>query len=570
MAFNTQEQQLIRWGAANGKTKEEVMLAISNLRAGIQPKQPEQEEEEKPSFLADLGGDVVETAQGLGGAISQFGQTSQDIAQRQADGETGFLGGTFQRLGAVGRLVGETAGQAVTGLGKAILPQKAEEAIGETVGAGVRAVVESPFGQEVGRQFEQLTPEQQRNVEAAGGIAEGVLTIGFAPILGRVNVGARTFLKEADDVLARSRQSVSDANIPKITVPETKSLLKDVRFQLSDIDPQVRTALERSNFDEVNRYFQQAKNAATDPAKATPFDLVALQAEQANKVISEALSNATKGKQRIISEVGTEPVPGNIINDVMSSSIQKMQERFGAKIAADGTIAPVQGRTLVLDSADQKLVSQYVSEMNALGVSPTARQIDDFIDRWQGQLYKQTQTFEKVGAASDPVISELRQATGSLNDSLKNVVGNGYSEVNSRIRGLLTLQDEINRGLGVIRTVDAAGNPIEIATKGAGFVKRLFSPSGENTRRVFEQIKQETGIDLFKDATLAKFAMESAGDVRQRSLLQNLGVAVDTAAELDLTKPLSLIKFIRERADLDAQELANEVIRRSNAASSAQ
>ena len=95
-------------------------------------------------------------------------------------------------------------------------------------------------------------------------------------------------------------------------------------------------------------------------------------------------------------------------------------------------------------------------------------------------------------------------------------------------------------------------------------MKRLFSPIGGDTRRIFAEIQAETGVDLVKEATLAKFAMEGVGDVRQASLLKQLDVLSQDAAELDITKPLSLVRFIRERADLDAQELANEIIRRAS------
>ena len=236
------------------------------------------------------------------------------------------------------------------------------------------------------------------------------------------------------------------------------------------------------------------------------------------------------------------------------TGIQRVGEKFGASISAKGDIVQAKGRTLQLDSSDQKLVSEYFRRLNSLGVSPTMKQVDDFVDWSQSQLYKQSKTVSKYEVASEPVVRELRSIEGELNTRLKTAVGSGYGEVNARVSRLIELQDELSRALGAD------------ARKGGGLMKRLFSSTGGDVRRVFQEIQNETGVDLVKEATLAKFAMEGVGDVRQASLLKQLDVLSQEAAQFDLTKPLSLVKFIRERADLDAQELANEIIRRASAA----
>ena len=118
---------------------------------------------------------------------------------------------------------------------------------------------------------------------------------------------------------------------------------------------------------------------------------------------------------------------------------------------------------------------------------------------------------------------------------------------------MIEQEDELSRVLGAD------------ADKGASLMKSLFSPTGERTRRIFQEVYDETGIDLFKEATLARFAGESVGNPNVRSLLKQIDVAAQEAVTIDITRPLSIIKFIRERADLDAQDLANEIIRRSQA-----
>jgi hypothetical protein len=352
-----------------------------------------------------------------------------------------------------------------------------------------------------------------------------------------------------------SQSLARNAGKAKEVVEETpnklKSLASDARFNLSDIDPQTETALKRATTDEVNTYFQQAKNAATDTRKPTPLEIVGSRVEEAHDVVGEAIKKAGQGKRSILSKVETQKVSGNVINDTMSEGIQKMSEKYGIRIAADGSITPLQGRVATLDDVDARLVTEYYAKLNKLGVSPTVRQIDDFVDWAQGQLYKQSKSLSTLDSADKAVIADLKQVTGSLNSRLKTEVGNGYAEVNQRISQLLDMQDELSRALGAD------------ARKGGGLVKRLFSPTGGRTREIFEQVRLETGIDLDKEANLARFAMDKVGDVRQKSLLEKLDAGFEDAAEIDLTKPMSLIRFIKGRLAMDDQELANEIIRRS-------
>ena len=94
-------------------------------------------------------------------------------------------------------------------------------------------------------------------------------------------------------------------------------------------------------------------------------------------------------------------------------------------------------------------------------------------------------------------------------------------------------------------------------------MKRVFSPTSGNTRPMFEQIKVETGIDLVKEATLAKFAMESVGDFKQRSLLENIVGGLESAEQFQPLNPASWYRTGKELIDLDGQDLANEVMRRN-------
>lgn len=416
-------------------------------------------------------------------------------------------------------------------------------AAGMVAGAGVG------FGREVGQNLmdeKQGVDILQPGVETAAGLV-------LPPALKAFTGVARSVLAPSFEVLENSikRNTPAIQETLEQSPSKLKSVLKNLRFNISDIDPQIETALKRSNTDEVNKYFQQAKNAATDTRKPTPLELAGDRAEEAYDVIGEAIKKAGEGKRTILNQVANNRVSGNVVNDTMSEGIQRMSEKYGVRIVADGTIEAQSGRVAQLDGADAKLVSEYFNKLNKLGVSPTVRQIDDFVDWSQSQLYKQSKSLSTLDAADRAVVADLKQITGSLNGRLKNEVGNGYAEVNARMSELLDMQDELSKALGAD------------ARKGGGLMKRLFSPTGGQTRSMFDQIYKETGIDLDKEANLARFAMDSVGDTRQKSLLKSIDETLVSSSEIDLTRPVTLVKFIRERADLDAQELANEIIRRS-------
>lgn len=66
MAFNTKENEIIKWGLANGKSKQEVEQAITNFRTGVIPPKPEVKE---PNYLQRVNEDIKQG----------FGQAGSDI-----------------------------------------------------------------------------------------------------------------------------------------------------------------------------------------------------------------------------------------------------------------------------------------------------------------------------------------------------------------------------------------------------------------------------------------------------------------------------------------------------------
>ena len=114
----------------------------------------------------------------------------------------------------------------------------------------------------------------------------------------------------------------------------------------------------------------------------------------------------------------------------------------------------------------------------------------------------------------------IKETIRDLNERAKDIGGDQYKEANAAYSETRDIYDTLSKALGTD------------ANKGAALMKQLFSPAGAMARNLFADIKRLTGIDLVNEATLAKNAMETAGDVRQKSLLGDIiGNGVPTSAK---------------------------------------
>ncbi|MFS4438596.1 hypothetical protein ACMA5I_10310 [Paracoccaceae bacterium GXU_MW_L88] len=527
MALTATEIEILRGAKREGLSKEQALAKMTSFR------QQSPQSTSTASRFSDAGSDLKEGFLGVGDDLYQRGENIADTVKAGAQNKQSVWETGLQTVGQVLGGAGDVAYRAVSTPIKAMMSQDTEDRIAETASSAINATGLPEYR-------ENLTERGQRNFDASLGFLELAGAKGVSPAV-------KSSLKGADDVLSAARNAVPKAP----TVTDVRSALRDVRFNLSDIDPQAETAIKRATFDEINRYAQYAKNAKLDSKKATPLEIVGSKAEEAYELFDASITKATEAKKRLISETGSSTLAPETLSTIKTSIADTLRDRFGVTQTEDG-FQIVEGRAGRLDTADERLLSEFTTRLNSLGEAPTLQQVDDFIDGMQSQLYKQSKTVSRLDAADSKVVGTLKGLTGEINGALKESVGNGYAEINARISKLLDLQDEISRGLG------ADGR------KGGGFVKRLFSPTGGNTRRIFEEIRKETGIDLDKEANLARFFMDNVGDNRQKSLLKELDNSIKDFSKFSFTEPASWANWLRERVDLDAQELANEIVRRIN------
>jgi hypothetical protein len=148
------------------------------------------------------------------------------------------------------------------------------------------------------------------------------------------------------------------------------------------------------------------------------------------------------------------------------------------------------------------------SRLETLAKNPTFSRVDDTIDYIQEILYKGSK--DMTVPINKKVEGILKKVTADLNEGLKRTGGQEYRDINSQYAKIIGVRNDLNKLLG------PKGN------RGGSLMKRVFSPSDAGTKKLFALVKEITGVDLVDEATLAKFAMENAGDARQSSLLEEV------------------------------------------------
>lgn len=293
---------------------------------------------------------------------------------------------------------------------------------------------------------------------------------------------------------------------------------------ISPIPESVKTELTRGKLennqpkqlaivDRTKTYLQAAEDAVKDNSKPTPLELAGQRGEDALSNLKDILKQHGENKDAVLVENGTKTVP---ITDVGFKLQDLAEKRLGTQFLIDGegnislTDAPGRKSLIKTSSSDTKIINMIHKILKDLGENPTLQEVNDAVDAVQGELYK------TKGVGAEPINgkteSVAKQVVGDLNERAKEVGGDAYKEANARYSEAREVYDVLNQSLGTD------------ANKGAALMKQLFSPAGSKARNLFAEIKRLTGIDLVNEATLAKHAMETAGDARQKSLLEKYGI----------------------------------------------
>lgn len=348
-------------------------------------------------------------------------------------------------------------------------------------------------------------PEASKDLESLGNIGQ----LGMYASMARP--GADTGVKEGMSNAANAVKDTAGSAISKVAELPKDAITK-VQNAATSIPKSVETELVKGEPNtmaaRVQEYSKAAKEAMADNSKSTPMELAGQKAEGALKSMNDQIKTLGQQKTALTTAKGAMDT-GSIIKDSFNNLKSDLSDRLGVRINKDGDLVNAKGRVSSLPKgADTTLLKTTLGKFGEVMKNPTFQKVDDLIDSVQGELYKRT------GVGAEPVNTQvqgiLKSTLGSLNDSLKEIGGTKYSNLNSQLSDLMDTRDMLNKGLGTD------------ANKGAALMKQLFSPNGTMSKNLFADVKRLTGTDLTSEATLAKWAMDNSGDVRQASLLKQV------------------------------------------------
>lgn len=232
MAFNDKEQQIIRWGAQNGKTQPEIEAAITKLRAtnAITPA-IEQNAPSEP-FLK--------------GIVSDFKARTDNAANSQLkalEGQQTDASAAFQTIAQGFGFMGDIGARVFS----AITP----DPLGKLGIDALQKAIATPSVQEAitkYQSFKEANPELAANLEAAGLIAPGLLAPGAA------NATVKTALNVAGRS-AKALNGITKIGAEGITEAASKAVNPEALMQrVARISKSKQTAFEERAGESVGKY----------------------------------------------------------------------------------------------------------------------------------------------------------------------------------------------------------------------------------------------------------------------------------------------------------------------------
>lgn len=404
------------------------------------------------------------------------------ISSASTQTPTAPLKGVGQKAKEFGIGFAKGAGASLQGLqdlgqrGLAVIdPTQNLEQVRQTT--GIKPLAEANFGAKTG-------------YEKAGKATEFVAELLFPTNKAGLFAKGEKVLAGSLDNLAEKATSISD------DVIEGGVKVKDRLIQIaSNLDDKTKTALTRTSKEVFDTVVEQGKKAMTDDRITTPIENVGKSlVEQAQKV-----------KNRL-SQIGKQK--GEVLNKA-KNAYQDVSKEVG------DTILNLRKQATQLGEDDAKFVNGIIDRLKPYLNKGKLKDVDMLIDDIQDQIYKLSDS-DKAVQLTDRVMGIVRNGIEGLNGKIQTKVGGSYQNLNKQYSQLYRLLTDVNRAVG--RKGEKAGS----------FMKQFFSPAGQTAKNLVAEMEKITGVDFSRDARLAKFVMETLGDKRAESLLEQIPKNVPT------------------------------------------
>lgn len=441
---------------------------------------------QRQGFIQETIQDVRETGQGIAQDISERADTTGDIAQAQERGEQGFLRSAFQRFGQGAGAVSDVIGRAVTGAGKALLPQRAEEAIGGAFEAGVERVAEIPQVQNILSRFQEIKqtdPALARDIDAALGISTLGLDVATAGLGGRATKTAVKGVGKAGDIAGSG-------------ISKAGSLARRGVFEIEG-------ALTGTSQETLEEAFRAARTGgkqlddftASLRGQVTPEQLVDNVRDATNVIQARKTQNFTNA---------FEPIADTTVTVNVRDSVASKLKDFGITVSDDGTLNFANSKFRRTPQAQAK-ISQMFDEVSRLTGDKTLREIDTT----RQVLRELTLTGDDASARSANAL--ITDAINSVRTSGKQV--DGYGDLLAKFGEDAEFLTELQRSLatGDRATIDTAYRRLATSLK----------TNNERRMNLIRELDEVTG-----GALLGEIAGQQLSEVLPRGLFRQIAAGM--------------------------------------------
>lgn len=369
---------------------------------------------DKPGFFQDFVQDIKETGSALKKTFTgaQRDIANVDIAQEEGQGGAESR---FQRFGRRAGGISEAIGDIVTGAGKAVLPQGAEEAIQSGFEKVVTPIAQSDPVQTIFERYQSLDEKDRRNVDAALGI--GSLMFDFATISPAGKVGAKV-----GETAVRGAEKVAEAPI-KIAAKAGERVASE---GLGFTTGAGREVIEQA-FRSEDPLFKEALRGTLPKTEIVDNFKSAL-----GKVAERRADNYKAALKDIEKQTGSldiSPVHGTLERQLKDFNI--VRDENGVLDFSRSTIS---------DPTEVKRVEGLIETLNEWGLKE-----GDRTPVGLDLLKRRLSDFQTESGQARKLVNEVKtKVTGILNDQVP-----GYREMTKGYAEASQFMEEIERSLGL-------------------------------------------------------------------------------------------------------------------------
>lgn len=165
-----------------------------------------------------------------------------------------------------------------------------------------------------------------------------------------------------------------------------------------------------------------------------------------------------------------------------------------------------------LDAGDKAFVSNYVTQLNGLGNTPSAANIEAFEARNRAVIQKALDG----GTINRNVAAIVKNHASSMLDMLKPDVNPEFAKYAEARKTYAQLSSFLEQGDKKLGDPSVLGNPTRLTSTLKSAIKSIHSTGNKDWLNKLEEL---TGYPALDETTLASQAMDDAGDVKGKSLL---------------------------------------------------